>query len=82
MTAEKLSIPNIPRFETVNVAPDSSAGVIEPSRARAAKVRAARAISATGLASASKIVGTSSVSSAATATPTFTRSNVSTAPSR
>ena len=49
MTAEKLSIPNIPRFETVNVAPDSSAGVIEPSRALATRVRATRAISATRL---------------------------------
>ena len=39
ITAEKLSMPYIPRFETLNVAPESSAGVIEPSRTRAASAR-------------------------------------------
>ena len=39
-------IPYMPRFETVNVAPDSSGGVIVPSRTRSASRRDSAAISA------------------------------------
>ena len=39
ITAEKLSIPNMPRLETVKVAPESSGGVIEPSRTFSASAR-------------------------------------------
>ena len=62
MTASKLSIPNMPRFETVNVPPESSGGVIGPSRTRSASARASRAISPSGLRSASNTVGTTSAS--------------------
>ena len=73
MTAWKLVTPNMPRFETVNVPPPSSGGVTTPARTRSASARDSRAISETALRSASKMVGTTSASSAATATPTFTR---------
>ena len=65
--------PNMPRFETVNVPPLSSGGVIEPSRTLCASARVCCAIAVTGCASASKIVGTTRVPSPATATPTLTR---------
>ncbi len=64
----------MPRFETVNVAPDSSGGVIVLSRTFSATARASRAIWPSDLRSASKTVGTTSASCAATATPTLTRS--------
>jgi hypothetical protein len=73
MTAEKFSIPYIPRLETVKVPPESSGGVTFPSRTFAASARASTAISPSDLRSASKIVGTTRASRAATATPTFTR---------
>ena len=62
ITAEKLSIPYIPRLETVKVAPESSGGVIDPSRTRSARARASAAISRSPLRSASKTVGTTSAS--------------------
>ena len=80
MIALKLRTPNMPRLDTVNVPPDSSGGVIEPSRTRAASARASREISPSALRSASNTVGTISAPpcccspSVATATPTFTRS--------
>ena len=73
MTATKLSIPYMPRLETVNVPLESSGGVIAPARTRSATARASRAIWPSDLRSASKIVGTTSASWPATATPTFTR---------
>ena len=73
ITAAKLSIPNIPRLETVKVAPESSGGVIEPSRTRSASARESAAIWRRPLRSASKTVGTTSASRAATAIPTLTR---------
>jgi hypothetical protein len=73
ITAEKLSIPYIPRFETVKVPRESSAGVIVPSLTFEISARVARAIPASDFLSASKIVGTITVSWAATTTPTFTR---------
>ena len=45
MTAEKLVTPNIPRLDTVKVPPDSSGGVIVPSRTRAASARVSVAMS-------------------------------------
>ena len=42
ITAEKLETPNIPRFETVNVPPESSGGVICPSRTFCASARERR----------------------------------------
>ena len=39
MTATNSRTPYIPRFETVNVPPESSGGVIDPSRTRAASAR-------------------------------------------
>ena len=72
MIAMKSSIPYMPRFETVNVPPDSSGGVILPSRTFSIAARASRAIWPSDFLSASKIVGTTSASCAATATPTLT----------
>ena len=82
MTAEKLVTPNIPRLDTVKVPPDSSGGVIVPSRTRAASARVSVAIWRRPFWSASKTVGTTSASRAATATPTLTREYSSTLPSR
>ncbi len=62
MTAEKLVTPYIPRLDTVKVPPDSSGGVIDPSRTRAASARASVAIWRRPLRSASKTVGTTSAS--------------------
>ena len=82
MTAAKFEIPNIPRFETVKVPPESSGGVIVPSRTRSARARVSVAVWRRPLVSASKTVGTTSASRAATATPTFTREYSSSRPSR
>jgi len=88
MIAVKLLTPNMPRLDTVNVPPESSGGVIEPSRTRPASARASRAISPSALRSASNTVATISVPprgpcpSVATATPTFTRECSCTRPSR
>ena len=72
MIAVKRSIPYMPRFETVKVPPESSGGVTCLSRTRSISRRASRAIAPSDFWSASKIVGTTSASWAATATPTFT----------
>ena len=53
-------MPNMPRFETVKVPPDSSGGVIFPSRTFSASSRDRAAMSPRDLVSASKIVGTTS----------------------
>ena len=74
MIAVKCSIPNMPRFETVKVPPESSGGVTVLSFTLPITARASRAIWPSDFLSASKIVGTTSASIAATATPTFTRS--------
>ena len=66
-------MPNMPRLETVNVPLESSGGVIAPARTRWATVRDSRAIWPSDLESASKMVGTTSASWPATATPTLTR---------
>ena len=63
----------MPRLETVKVAPESSGGVIVRSRTRSASARASVAIWRRPFLSASKIVGTTSASAAATAIPTLTR---------
>ena len=73
MTATKLWMPNMPRFETVNVPDESSGGVIAPARTRSASARVSRAMAPSDFVSASKTVGTTSASCPATATPTFTR---------
>ena len=73
MTALNSVTPNMPRLETVNVPPESSGGVTALARTRSASARASRAISPSDLRSASNIVGTTSASWAATATPTLTR---------
>ncbi len=54
--------PNMPRLETVKVPPESSGGVIVPSRTLPARARASVAISRRPLRSASKTVGTTSAS--------------------
>jgi len=82
MIAVKLAIPYIPRFDTVNVPPPSSGGVIVPARTRSASARVSRAISPSDFSSASNTVGTISASSAATATPTLMRECSCTRPSR
>ena len=82
MIAVNELIPNMPRFETVKVPPPSSGGVIVPARTRSASARVSRAISPSAFVSASNTVGTTSASSAATATPTFTRECSGTRPSR
>ena len=66
----------------MNVPPDSSAGVTWRERTRSASMRASRAISTSDLRSASNTVGTTRLSWAATAIPTFTRSYSSNPPSR
>ena len=71
--AVKRSIPYMPRFETLNVPPDSSGGVISPSRTRSISRRAWREISPSDFWSASWTTGTTSASWAATATPTLIR---------
>ena len=81
ITAVKLSIPYMPRFETVNVPPESSGGVIFPSRTFCASACTVREISPSDFLSASKTVGTTSAPFAATATPTFTREYSSNLPS-
>src|SRR3954447_23730365 len=81
ITAVKLSIPYMPRFETVNVPPDSSGGVICASRTFVASACTVREISPSDFLSASKTVGTTSASLAAPATPTFTREYSSNLPS-
>ena len=63
----------MPRLETVKVPPESSGGVIVCSRTRAASARDSVAIWRRPLRSASKTVGTTSASRAATAIPTLTR---------
>ena len=73
ITALKLSIPYIPRLETVKVPPESSGGVTWPSRTFCASARDSVAIWRRPFLSASKTVGTTSASRAATATPTLTR---------
>ena len=73
ITAVKRSIPYMPRFDTVNVPPDSSGGVIFWSRTFEASVCTVREISPSDFLSASNTVGTTSASFAATATPTLTR---------
>ena len=73
ITAWKLETPYIPRLETVNVPPESSGGVIEPSRTLPASARVSAEIRRRPFGSASKTVGTTSASWAATATPTLTR---------
>ena len=73
MTALNSVTPNMPRFETVKVPPESSGGVTALARTRSASVRVSRAISPSDLRSASNTVGTTSASWAATATPTLTR---------
>ncbi len=82
MTGVICVIPYIPRFETVNVAPDSSGGVMVWSRTRWARRRASAAISRSGRLSASGIVGTTSAPGAATAIPTLTWGCSSNWPSR
>ncbi len=82
MIAAKLTMPYMPRLETVNVPPPSSGGVIVASRTRSASARVSRAISPSDFSSASKTVGTTSASCAATATPTLTRECSCSAPSR
>lgn len=72
MTGLKLRMPCIPRFETVNVPPASSAGVIVPFRARSIKARLWVAISVSDVWSASKIVGTMRAAGAATTSPMLT----------
>ncbi len=44
ITAMKSSIPNMPRFDTVNVPPDSSGAVTVPVRTRPARARVSAAI--------------------------------------
>ena len=73
ITGTMRSMPYMPRLETVNVPAESSGGVILPSRTFSASARVSRAISPSDLRSASKIVGTTSASWPATATPTLTR---------
>ena len=73
MTAVKLWIPNMPRFDTVKVPEESSGGVIAPARTRSASARVSLAIWPSDFLSASNTVGTTSASWPATATPTFTR---------
>jgi hypothetical protein len=65
--------PYIPRFVIENVAPESSGGLILPSRTFSASPRDSAAIWPRPLRSASKIVGTMSVPSPATATPMLIR---------
>ena len=72
MIAVKRSIPYMPRLETVKVPPESSGGVISPSRTFSISARAWREISPSDFSSASRTTGTTSASCAATATPTFT----------
>jgi hypothetical protein len=74
MIAVNCSMPNMPRFDTVNVPPDSSGGVTVLSLTLPITSRASRAIWPSDFWSASKTVGTTSASIAATAIPTFTRS--------
>ena len=73
MTALNERTPNMPRFETVNVAVVSSSGESARSSARAASDRISAAMAASGFRSASITAGTSSESSVATAIPTLTR---------
>ena len=68
-------------FETVNVPPDSSGGVTVFSLTFSITARASRAIWPSDFLSASKTVGTTSASCAATATPMFTREYSSKCPS-
>ena len=72
MTAVNWRMPYMPRLLTVKVPPDSSSGVSLRAHARAVKSCASRAISVTVLRSASRITGTMSPSSMATATPMLT----------
>ena len=72
MIAVKCSIPYMPRFDTVNVPPDSSGGVTVLSRTFSITARASREIWPSDLRSASKTVGTTRASMAATATPMLT----------
>ena len=81
-TAVKRLIPNMPRLEMLNVPAASSGGVICPSRTRAARARASREIWPSDLTSASKIVGTTRASCAATAIPMLMREYSSNLPSR
>ena len=72
----------MPRFETVKVPPESSGGVIWPSRTRWASALVSAEIWRRPFRSASKTVGTTSASCAATATPTLTLEYCSIFPSR
>ena len=62
MTALNSVTPNMPRFETVNVPPESSGGVTALARTRSASARVSRAISPSDFLSASNTVGTTSAS--------------------
>ena len=73
ITALKESMPYIPRFDTVKVPPASSGGSIVWPRTFAISSLERRAISPRERSSASKSVGTTSASPAATTIPTFTR---------
>src|SRR5579872_1642880 len=70
-TATNCSMPNIPRFEIVNVPPSRSACCSLLSRARCTRPARARAISAIVRRSALWTTGTTSPCGAATAMPTF-----------
>ena len=74
MIAVKNSIPNMPRFETVKVPPESSGGVTVLSRTFSMTARASFEIWPSDFWSALKTVGTTSASCAATATPMLTLS--------
>ncbi len=75
MMAVNSSIPNIPRFEMLKVAPVYSSGWSFFSRARPASSRTSAPIWAAPLRSASRTTGVMRPSSTATATPTWTRWN-------
>ena len=72
MIAVKLSISNIPRLLMVKVPPDSSSGFSLFSLVRAARSLLIQAISGRVIRSASRITGTRSPLSVATAIPMFT----------
>src|SRR5438093_384652 len=72
ITAEKLSMPMPPRFETMNVPPWNSSGFIRLLRARCAKSLASSLISRSDLFCAARMTGVNSPSSIATAIPRST----------
>ena len=73
MIAVNSSMPNMPRLDTVAVAPVYSSGASLRSRARFASSRESRAISLIRFLSASAMIGVMSPSSTATAMPRCTR---------